>query len=101
MGAYWESVGGGGGTRWPIWLRHCATSRKVAGSIPQCALWPPTRRHAVMWIVTNVVLFRTRPNQELTLRNFIAFMQTNKYKLCQTVKRRLLVADYLCVLDVP
>ena len=23
-----------GGTRWPSWLRHCATSRKVAGSIP-------------------------------------------------------------------
>jgi hypothetical protein len=23
-----------GGTRWPSWLRYCATSRKVAGSIP-------------------------------------------------------------------
>jgi hypothetical protein len=23
-----------GGTRWRVWLRHCATSRKVAGSIP-------------------------------------------------------------------
>ena len=23
-----------GGTRWCIWLRHCATSRKIAGSIP-------------------------------------------------------------------
>ena len=22
------------GTRWRIWLRHCATSRKVANSIP-------------------------------------------------------------------
>ena len=22
------------GTRWRCWLRHCATSRKVAGSIP-------------------------------------------------------------------
>ena len=22
------------GTRWRIWLRHCATSRKVDGSIP-------------------------------------------------------------------
>jgi len=24
---------GKGGSRWRIWLRHCATSRKVAGSI--------------------------------------------------------------------
>ena len=23
-----------GGTRWHSWLRHCATSREVAGSIP-------------------------------------------------------------------
>jgi len=23
-----------GGTRWRIWLRHCATNRKIAGSIP-------------------------------------------------------------------
>ena len=23
-----------GGTRWGSWLSHCATSRKVAGSIP-------------------------------------------------------------------
>ena len=22
------------GTRWRTWLRHCATSRKVAGSVP-------------------------------------------------------------------
>ena len=40
------------GTRWHIWLRHCATNRKVAGSIPDdvigifidlflpAALWP-------------------------------------------------------------
>jgi hypothetical protein len=35
----------------------------------------------VMWILANLVLFRTRPNQELTLRDFIAFIQANKYKL--------------------
>ena len=37
-----------GGTRWRSWLTHCATSRKVVGSIPDgvidiilpVALWP-------------------------------------------------------------
>jgi hypothetical protein len=30
-----------GATPWRSWLRHYATSRKVAGSIPDCvALWP-------------------------------------------------------------
>jgi hypothetical protein len=27
-----------GGTRWRSWLRHCTTSRKVAGSIPDGAI---------------------------------------------------------------
>jgi len=26
------------GTRWRNWLRHCATSRKVADSIPDCVI---------------------------------------------------------------
>ena len=30
--------GGRGGTRWPSWLRHCATSRKVEGLIPDVAI---------------------------------------------------------------
>jgi hypothetical protein len=28
------STWGGGGTRWRSWLRHCATNRKITGSIP-------------------------------------------------------------------
>jgi len=27
-----------GGTRWRSWLRHCAASRKVAGSIPDAVI---------------------------------------------------------------
>ena len=26
------------GTRWRSWLRHCAISQKVAGSIPDCVI---------------------------------------------------------------
>jgi hypothetical protein len=54
-----------------------------------------------MWILANVVLFRTRPKQELKLRDFIAFMQENKYKFYDIVKGRLLVANHLSVLDMP
>jgi hypothetical protein len=31
-----------GGTRWSSWLRHCVTSRKVAGSIPNHLTQPLT-----------------------------------------------------------
>jgi hypothetical protein len=27
-----------GGTQWRIWLKHCATTRKIAGSIPDGAI---------------------------------------------------------------
>jgi hypothetical protein len=27
-------LGGGGVERWRSWLRHCATNRKFAGSVP-------------------------------------------------------------------
>ena len=35
---YGGFVEGYGGTRWHSWLGHCATSRKVAGSIPDGAI---------------------------------------------------------------
>ena len=43
VGAYRLRVTGNMCSAWPIvgwrsWLRHCATSRKVAGSIPDCII---------------------------------------------------------------
>ena len=35
----------GGGTQWRSWLKHCATSRKVAGSIPYFLLTQSFRSH--------------------------------------------------------
>jgi hypothetical protein len=43
------------GTRWRSWLRHCATSRKVAGSIPDGA--------------TGMALGLTRPLTEMSTSN--------------------------------
>jgi hypothetical protein len=34
FGYLWSFIVSTGGTRWRSWLRHCATNRKVAGSIP-------------------------------------------------------------------
>ena len=40
-----------GGTRWRSWLRHCATSRKIEGSIPdgviRILLWHNTSGHTM------------------------------------------------------
>ena len=53
-------------TRWRSWLRHCATSRKVAGSIPDCVIgffhWHnPSGR--------TLALGLTQPLTEMSTRN--------------------------------
>ena len=55
-----------GGTRWRSWLRHCVTSRKVAGSIPGGVIgifqWHnPSGR--------NMALGSTQPLTEMNTRN--------------------------------
>ena len=49
-----------GGTRWRSWLRHCATSRKVAGSIPDGVIILP----AVLWPWGS-----TQPLREMSTRS--------------------------------
>jgi hypothetical protein len=54
------------GTRWRWWLRHCATSRKVAGSIPDGLIWifywhNPSGRTMALGV--------TQPLTEMSTRN--------------------------------
>jgi len=55
-----------GGTWWRSWLSHCATSRKVAGSIPDGVIgiftWPNSSSR-------NVALWLTQPLTEMSTRN--------------------------------
>ena len=53
---------------------------------PHFTLWPPKRRRAVLWILANLILFRTQQRRELTLQHFIDFMKRSKWKLCQSHK---------------
>jgi len=42
---------------------------------PHFTLWPPRRRRAVLWVLPNLVIFRTHQQRELTLQDFIDFMK--------------------------
>jgi hypothetical protein len=35
---FYDAFKKAGGSRWRSWFRHCGTNRKVAGSIPDCAI---------------------------------------------------------------
>ena len=61
-----------GGTRWRSWLKHCATSRKVAGSIPDCVI-------GFFWGYT-------QPLTEMSTRNlfYFYFIQTNSCTFSKT-----------------
>ena len=66
---------------------------------PHFTLWPPRRRHAMLWLLANLVIFRTQQQRELTLQDFIEFMKRSKWKLCQSHKRVVSVGIYLSVID--
>ena len=63
-------------------------------------LWPPRRRRAVLWILANLVIFRTQQQRELTLQDFIDFMKRSKWKIYQSYKRGESVVNYLSVIDM-
>jgi len=67
---------------------------------PHFTLWPPRRRRAVLWVLVNLVIFRTQQQRELTLRDFIGFMKRSKWKLYQSHKREASVENYLSVIDM-
>jgi hypothetical protein len=55
-----------GGTRWRSWFRHCATSRKVAGSIPDViGIFPWHNRFG-----RTMALGSTQPLTAMSTRNF-------------------------------
>jgi hypothetical protein len=70
-----------GGVRWRSLQRHCATSRKVAVSIPDEVIWifrwlnPSSRTTA---------LEPTQPLTEMNIRNIFTF--TFMFKLSQTLR---------------
>ena len=55
-----------GGTQWRSWLRHCATSRKVASSIPDGVIGIFHRHNPSG---RNMALGSTQPLTEMNTRN--------------------------------
>jgi hypothetical protein len=53
---------------------------------PQFTLWPPQRNRAVLWLLANLITFRTQ-KRYLTLQDFIDFIKRTRWKLYQTAKR--------------
>jgi len=66
---------------------------------PQFNIWPPKRHRAILWVVTNAVIFRIQQHSTLTLHDFMDFLLSCRWKLMRHKRGRDLVGNYLTVLD--
>ena len=66
---------------------------------PQFHIWSPKRHHALLWTLANVVLFRLQQQRNLTLQDYMDFLQRSKWKLMCTKKGREQVGNYLTFLN--
>jgi ribosomal protein S14 len=80
-----------GGTRWRGWLRHCATSPKVAGSIPDAVVGIFHRRNPSG---RNMALVSTQPLTGITTRCISCGQR-------QPVRRDVNFASLMCRLSLP
>ena len=78
-----------GGTRWRSWLRHCATSRKVAGSIPDGVIG---FFHLHNFSGRAMALGSTQPLTEMSTRNV-------SWGLRRPVRRADNLTSFMCRLS--
>jgi hypothetical protein len=66
---------------------------------PNCTIWPPTRRRAVLWFLAQLASFRHDRYNSTTLQEYISYVRLRKEILYNHPKRRTLVANYLIVVE--
>ena len=66
---------------------------------PQFDIWPNKRNNAILWMITNVVIFRIQQRISLTLHDFMDFLLRTIWKLLNHKRGPNLVGNYLTVID--
>jgi exonuclease III len=65
---------------------------------PQVIIWPPKRNKAILWIMAQVIHFRTQSQWKLTLQDYMDFMRRQRWKLMLTTDATDKVGNYLVVI---
>ena len=66
---------------------------------PHFNIWPPKKHRAVLWLIANVI-FRMQQQTNLTLYAYMDFLHRSIWKLMRYKSGRILVGNYLSVLDM-
>jgi hypothetical protein len=67
---------------------------------PDFHTWPPKRCRAVVWILAQLVLFRTTYEATGSLLEYFDFLQRTRWKAYQQANRPEKVGNYLSILEV-
>jgi len=59
----------------------------------------PKKNRAILWLLANIVIFRMQQQSDLTLQDYIDFLQRTRWKLMRNKNGRTLVGNYLTVMD--
>ena len=66
---------------------------------PQFRIRTPKCLEAILWMLAQVILFRTQQERTLAVQDFLVFLQRSRWKLSQSKKWRDAVGNYLSVMD--
>ena len=66
---------------------------------PDCTIWPPQRRGAILWLVAHMVHYCIHHRQKLTCADYADFLRRARWKAYRKARRSERVGNYLIVLD--
>jgi hypothetical protein len=67
-------------------------------SKPDFTFWPPQRHRAVAWMLANMVYFTTHTHKEVTLQEYLDYLQRTIWKAYREERRMRQISNYLDVL---
>jgi len=62
---------------------------------PHFSTWPSQKHRALLWLLANIVIFRMQQQSDLTLQDYINFLNRTRWKLMRDKNGRNLVGNYL------
>ena len=88
-------------TRWRLAIIHRTDPKYIPTEWllrPTLKMWPSQRHRAVLWTLTNFVVYRLHQRRTLTPQDYLDFLRRAKWNTYNTKNRKSIVGDYLRVI---
>jgi len=88
-------------TRWRLAIIHRTDPKYIPTEWllrPTLKMWPSQRHRAVLWTLTNFVVYRLHQRRTLTPQDYLDFLCRAKWKIYNTRNRTSIMGNYLRVI---